>query len=486
MKCTSLTLVLLLLCICSAIHAQTPPNPTSNILWDDNPLTAGAQATYTDSTKTMAAFNNARRMEEANQGLPANILGNLTLPSPWNILSGKDKLFYLINSERTCRAGVDYPNDTNGAVLGMPLEKQDTALDAVAQKHADWLMANDLFQHNGANGITPFARIQARYPMNTCSEYLARAENIGFLSSNTTVIKLCIERALYAWIYNDASSAWGHREAVLLQNKDLQFNDPLGGFKNNFSSSRSEGLLGFGFGAESGGTYWPTNLGTKPTWLNRSEIVVMEVMDPTSSAIANANNCSYIVSAAAVAAVALPVVLEYFSVQKAKNANVLHWSTVSENNSKQFVIEHSLDGIHYESIAKVSAAGDSKSRLKYEYQDQNPSNGLHYYRLILEDWDGRIHLHKVVVIRNIKNIEANIYPTIAGIDGFSCAIQSETEQEMTLQIIDSQGNIQFSETINVLPGGSVKHLELPNMAQGIYFVNIATAGTKTTQKIVVE
>ncbi len=484
MKCTTLT-VLLLLCTGGAIYAQSPPNITSNILWDDNPSVAGAQATYTDSTKTMAAFNNARRMEETNQGLPANTLGNLTLPSPWNILSGKDKLYFLINSERTCRAGVDYPNDSNGAVLGLPIEKQDTALDAVAQKHANWLLANDLFQHNGANGITPFARIQARYPLNTCSEFLARAENISFFSSSTTTIKLCVERAVYAWIYNDASSNWGHREAALLQNKDISFNDPTAGFKNNYGSGSSEGLIGFGYGGESGGTYWPTNLGSKPSWLNRSELVVMEIMDPTSSAVAASNNCSYVLTSSTSTAAALPIVLEYFSVKKTENANVLNWGTTSETNSKQFTIEQSTDGIHYEILKTLDAAGDSKSRLRYEYQDHNPSNGLHYYRLILEDWDGKTHLHKVAVVRNIKHLEANVYPTVASIDGFSIAIQSEKEQEMELQLFDIQGTMIFNQSVNVFSGGTNKRLELPNIFPGIYFVSIVADGIKTTQKIVV-
>ena len=486
MVCNSLRVLLVLLCTSVFNYAQSPPNITQNILWDDNPLIAGAQATYSDSTKTIAAFNNARRQEEINQGLTTHILGTLTLPSPWNILSGKDKVFYLINCERTCRAGIDYPNDSNPAVLGFPLDKQDSAMDTVAQNHADWLIANNLFQHTGLNSTTPFQRIQTRYPMNTCSEYLARGENIAIFFHSTNIIKLTVERSVYNWIYNDASSAWGHREAALLQNKDLQFNDSTAGYKDNFSAGNSEGMIGYGFGGTSGGTYWPTNLGPKPTWLNRSELIVMVVFDPVAAALAVSNNCSYAQTNANNVAIALPVVLEYFNAKKQANDILLNWSTISESNSKAFVVERSKDGLRYEKIGTIDANGNSNERLKYNFTDINPHNGLNYYRLTLEDWDGQTHIHKVAVVRNMTDLKVNIYPTIGKIDDFKYAVQAENEADITIQVIDSQGNIHFNETINVNSGGTTEQLNLPNLNSGIYFVNIASSSTFKTQKIVVE
>ena len=60
-----------------------------------------------------------------------------------------------------------------------------------------------------------------------------------------------IARAIYNWIYVDAGSGWGHREAALLQDRDLADNDPVYGFNNNVGSAVSEGFIGFGIAESS-------------------------------------------------------------------------------------------------------------------------------------------------------------------------------------------------------------------------------------------
>ena len=73
---------------------------TGNIPW----VNAFNASTVAD---TQAAFNNGRRQEEIQPGLPVNSLGNLSMPAKgiWDAKSPDEKALYLLNAERVARGG---------------------------------------------------------------------------------------------------------------------------------------------------------------------------------------------------------------------------------------------------------------------------------------------------------------------------------------------------------------------------------------------
>lgn len=87
--------------------------------------------------------------------------------------------------------------------------------------------------------------------------------------------------------------------------------------------------------------------------------------------------------------VPLPVKLLYFKVQAEGKKAHLSWRTATEQNSDRFDIERSTDGMHFEKIGWVKAAGNSTSHVDYSYFDLNPKKGINYYRLREVDIDNR-------------------------------------------------------------------------------------------------
>ena len=84
----------------------------------------------------------------------------------------------------------------------------------------------------------------------------------------------------------------------------------------------------------------------------------------------------------------LPIILSDFSVAKSEHTVVLNWETASEINSDYFEVQRSTDGYHYQTITMVAAANNSSSTLNYSTVDQDPTNGLNFYRLKQVDLDG--------------------------------------------------------------------------------------------------
>jgi hypothetical protein len=87
-----------------------------------------------------------------------------------------------------------------------------------------------------------------------------------------------------------------------------------------------------------------------------------------------------------------------FSAQKRTQEVSLQWSTISEQNTKEFILQHSADGISFNNLAIIAAAGTSNSEHKYGYAHQQPITGKNYYRLQQIDQDGSSRLSKVLVI----------------------------------------------------------------------------------------
>ena len=292
------------LLLSTTAFALSPPNPTADIAWDVDPDTPGNQSSApgisAQSVEAIeAAFTNARRQEEIQHNVTTNALGALNLPaqSIWDVMTAAERALMITNAERTARDGVNYPG--HGTVLGLPLEGVESHLNKMAEDYAEYMAANNFWAHNvpvsisaptfaGTGSFTristhPIIGVGAGTAGANCHQFLPFAENLHISASsvmNLPTPKILIENALYGWLYDDASSAWGHRVAMLLQDQTLGGGS---GFNNDRGSAASEGFMGIGFAGRGDGSYSFFNGTTFPSQFS----VVWVVMDPSADAACN-------------------------------------------------------------------------------------------------------------------------------------------------------------------------------------------------------
>ncbi|MEO6684082.1 MAG: N-acetylmuramoyl-L-alanine amidase [Ginsengibacter sp.] len=77
----------------------------------------------------------------------------------------------------------------------------------------------------------------------------------------------------------------------------------------------------------------------------------------------------------------------------------IHWSTLTEINTKEFEVEKSTDGIQFFKIATKAAGGNSHQEKQYSIKDALNESGTYYYRIKSIDIDGKITLS------NVKNVQ---------------------------------------------------------------------------------
>lgn len=223
--------------------ANYPPDPPTDTPWEGG---------YAGVADIAAAFNRARANENSALG---TFLKPLTLPaqSTWSGMSEGDRALWLINTERTARGLT-------------PLHGLETHVTQVAQSWAEWLLSHNQFDHN-ADGRTPWERLDAVPAIKACHDFLGVAENLYWVGTTSAQgTPLPIEQAIYTWMYDDKTSAWGHRHAILWKP-----------FTDNSGAAGQEGFLGIGHAR--GGFTNPAD-GRRFAF---TDLVVMNVFDPCAS-----------------------------------------------------------------------------------------------------------------------------------------------------------------------------------------------------------
>jgi uncharacterized protein YkwD len=451
-------------------NSQSAPNLNTNVDWDSDPVVPAAQSGYSTVFEIENAFNNARRAEEIQKSIPTNTLGTLVFPIDWATYTPHQKAFFLINKERACRGGVDY--DGAGGidpVLGLAIDDIESQLNTVAQNHADWLVTNNLFSHTGVNNSSPFTRIRAAFGLNTCSEFLSRGENIAFFGSTYPTITAAVERAVYNWIYRDSGASWGHRAAALLQDKDLA-GVSNNGFKNNYGSGLSEGMMGLGIAGANNNTYNPIS-GT----INRGEVVVLVIMDPVTDATSTVNNCNYVTAAA------LPIELAQFTVVQNNETILLNWKTLTEQNNSYFIIERASEEKEFEPIGKIAAWGNSNTERSYSFLDTKTKSGTYYYRLVQYDNDGTSSVSSIRTIRFFEKLNLTTYVTNQDL---RLSFNSSHRNYGNYTISNVNGIIFEKGEINVESGFNQINLNMNNLSAGMYLLSLEINGTKEINKFV--
>ena len=171
----------------------------------------------------------------------------------------------------------------------------------------------------------------------------------------------------------------------------------------------------------------------------------------------------------------LPVSLSRFTAKKVNNAVNLTWTTSSESNNSHFEILHSVNGIDFKVLGKVSGAGNSNKILNYLYTDYNPAQGVNYYKLRQVDRDATSTETKVLAVKmGLKEENLYVFSDAAG-SGYAL-ISSTAPASGQLRVSDIMGKVLFAENVRVESGST--QFSLPVLPSGIYVVSFGTYSAK--------
>lgn len=151
-----------------------------------------------------------------------------------------------------------------------------------------------------------------------------------------------------------------------------------------------------------------------------------------------------------------------------QNEVVLKWSTATEENSDQFLLEKSFDGNTFCTIGIKKAAGCSNNIIMYSFVDQNIFSEKVYYRLKQVDFSGKFTYSNLIAVNLSHENLLNVWPN-PSVDG-KVFIQTSSD----VSVSDQLGRLVYIGPANVL------YLE-----KGLYYIS-SNGIYQKTQKIVVQ
>ena len=179
----------------------------------------------------------------------------------------------------------------------------------------------------------------------------------------------------------------------------------------------------------------------------------------------------------------LPVELLDMNVLCDGRDNIVRWSTASETNSDYFTVERSEDGVNYQPIAQLDAAGTSSSTISYSFKDDDAPMNTVYYRLRQTDLDGS------------WKFAGNVLPANCGVDGtdlvgqfidgsqIGLQIQTGEDQDITIEILDASGRMVDNSQHYLREGFNQVMLNYGRYERGIYLVNMKTDTGNILRKV---
>lgn len=178
----------------------------------------------------------------------------------------------------------------------------------------------------------------------------------------------------------------------------------------------------------------------------------------------------------------LPVTLASFSAKAVNQKAKIEFTTVTEVNNNYFVIEKSVDGGKtYEKLAQLTAKGSSSSYFAY---DDNPYNGINYYRLLQYDLDGKSSTLGTKVLNfKFESNDISIYPNPSSGD-LNVNLLGFEGKDVKVALYDLSGKTIHIETIETNSGRSAYPIHLKSKpSAGNYILQLTGAGLYKSFKI---
>ncbi len=176
----------------------------------------------------------------------------------------------------------------------------------------------------------------------------------------------------------------------------------------------------------------------------------------------------------------LPVEFINFDVVQVDKTAELNWSTATEQNSSYFNVEHSIDGVNFETIGTVEAAHLSYSVKNYSAVHNRPIDGLNYYRITEYDYNGDFQSTEVKTLLFNSELNFSFYPNPA--NNLINVITTE-DLPYTIELVDVSGQVVYS---NKFTSSAKINLDRNLISAGVYTLRYIANEKVVCSKLIVQ
>lgn len=183
----------------------------------------------------------------------------------------------------------------------------------------------------------------------------------------------------------------------------------------------------------------------------------------------------------------LPMELIEFEAEPEGEAVQFSWATAAEVNNDYFKVQRSLNGIDFNTIGKLEAAGNSNTLKQYGFEYEEESKGTIYYRLKQVDFNGKSStsdlLHLTFTQEGNGDMDFQVNHTGNSLD---IEIDSKIKDQVDIRLHDLSGKLIYSRKTAINRGRQHFQIPLENYSKGMLMLRIIAerTGSSVAKKII--
>jgi hypothetical protein len=182
----------------------------------------------------------------------------------------------------------------------------------------------------------------------------------------------------------------------------------------------------------------------------------------------------------------LPVTISYFNLACVEEDVEVNWQTASEHNSDYFHLETSLDGINWEMIQAIPAAGFSQELLNYSAVDLDAARKQKYYRLKQVDFNGEFEMYGPLIADcAIESSDVSLYPNPCE-SQVTVSLASQIPTKVNYTLISPEGKVLENKQMAIQSGMTVYTLDVSEYRRGMYMLQFDVNDKRYIKKLVVQ
>lgn len=168
----------------------------------------------------------------------------------------------------------------------------------------------------------------------------------------------------------------------------------------------------------------------------------------------------------------LPVNLLSFNARKSFNGVFLEWTTAQTAAGDVYVLERSANAFDWTAIQQLKSDGSTR----YQYTDQQPEEGISYYRLRNTDAKGAVTYSAVLGVKGNRSQaeDARIAPNPVQNETFRIS-GLQNPAEWSVAVVNT-----LSQTV-ATQATATTEINVPGLPAGMYFVRLTNQKTQDTQ-----